>query len=101
MSWNRVAPKTQRQRRKIVAVYLGPSNFKHIGDRHTIADQINEAFAPYDLSSQHPRGAPKNRSGHLRDLRDTRTLRNERGTPTGLCFLKFERTSGRSCSTEH
>jgi hypothetical protein len=36
-----VAPQTQGQRRKIVAVYLDPSNFKNIGDGHTIADQIN------------------------------------------------------------
>jgi len=46
---NLVAPQTQGQRRKIVAVYLDPSNFKHIGDGHTIADQINEVLEPYDL----------------------------------------------------
>jgi hypothetical protein len=34
-----VASTTQGQRRKIVAVYLDPSNFKHIGDGHTIANQ--------------------------------------------------------------
>jgi hypothetical protein len=45
-----VAPMTQGQRRKIVAVYLDPSNFKHIGDGHTIADQINEVMEPYDLA---------------------------------------------------
>jgi len=39
----------QGQRRKIVAVYLDPSNFKNIGDGHTIADQINEVLEPYDL----------------------------------------------------
>jgi hypothetical protein len=44
-----VAPQTQGQRRKIVAVYLDPSNFKNIGDGHTIADQINEVLEPYDL----------------------------------------------------
>jgi len=41
---NLVAPQTQGQRRKIVAVYLDPSNFKNIGDGHTIADQINEVL---------------------------------------------------------
>jgi len=32
-------------------VYLDPANFKNIGDGHTIADQINEVFAPYDLGA--------------------------------------------------
>ena len=41
---------TQGQRRKIVAVYLNPSSFKHIGDGHTVADQINEVLEPYDLA---------------------------------------------------
>ena len=44
-----MAPPFQGQRRKIVAVYLDPSNFRHTGDGHTIADQINEVFEPYDL----------------------------------------------------
>jgi hypothetical protein len=41
-----VRPAIEDQRRKIVAVYLDPSNFKHIGDGHTIADQINEVLDP-------------------------------------------------------
>ena len=44
-----VLPQIQGQPRKIVAVYLDPSNFKNIGDGHTIADQINEVLEPYDL----------------------------------------------------
>ena len=44
-----VAPQTQGQRRRIVAAYLDPSNFKNIGDGHTIADQINEVLEPHDL----------------------------------------------------
>src|SRR5271166_4020518 len=44
-----VLPLIQGQRRKIVAVYLDPSNFKNIGDGHTIADQINEVLEPCDL----------------------------------------------------
>jgi hypothetical protein len=44
-----VDQQTQGQRRKIVATYLDPSNFKNIGDGHTIADQINEVFEPYEL----------------------------------------------------
>ena len=45
-----VAPLTLGQRRKIIAVYLDPSNFKHIGDGHTIANQINEILDPYGLA---------------------------------------------------
>jgi hypothetical protein len=44
-----VAPRFQQNRRRIVAVYLDPSNFRNIGDGHTIADQINEVLEPYDL----------------------------------------------------
>ena len=44
-----VLPQIQGQRRRILAVYLDPSNFKNIGDGHTIADQINEVLEPYDL----------------------------------------------------
>jgi hypothetical protein len=44
-----VVPTTQGQRRKIIAVYLDPANFKNIGDGHTIANQINEVLEPYDL----------------------------------------------------
>ena len=33
-----------------MAVYLDPPNFKHIGDGHTIADQINEVLEPHDLA---------------------------------------------------
>jgi len=42
-----VEPEAQDgQRRRIVAVYLDPSNFKDVGDGHTIADQINEVLEP-------------------------------------------------------
>jgi hypothetical protein len=44
-----VAPRFQQNQRRIVAVYLDPSNFRNIGDGHTIADQINEVLNPYDL----------------------------------------------------
>jgi hypothetical protein len=46
-----VLPPIQGQRRRIVAIYFDPSNFKHIGDGHTIADQINEVLEPYDLGA--------------------------------------------------
>jgi len=46
-----VAAETQGQRRRIVAVYLDPANFKNVGDGHTIADQINEVLEPYDLAA--------------------------------------------------
>lgn len=44
-----VKPDEYGQRRRIVAAYLDPSNFKEIGDGHTIADQINEVFGPWDI----------------------------------------------------
>jgi len=47
-----VAPTIQGQRRKILAVYLDPANFKNIGDGHTIANQINEILDDYDLGVQ-------------------------------------------------
>jgi hypothetical protein len=43
-----ILPEIHGQRRRIVAVYLDPSNFKNIGDGHTIADQINEVLESYD-----------------------------------------------------
>jgi hypothetical protein len=46
-----VEPTTNGNRRRIVAVYLDPSNFKNIGDGHTIADQINEILGPYGLGA--------------------------------------------------
>jgi hypothetical protein len=44
-----VAPEFQQTRRRIVAVFLDPANFKNIGDGHTIADQINEVLEPHNL----------------------------------------------------
>jgi hypothetical protein len=44
-----ILPPIQGQRRNIVAVYLDPSNFKHIGDGHTIAIQIIEVLEPAGL----------------------------------------------------
>lgn len=44
-----IKPSEGGQRRRIVAAYLDPSNFKEIGDGHTIADQINEVLAPWDV----------------------------------------------------
>ena len=44
-----VLPLTQEERRRIVAVYLDPANFRDIGDGHTIANQINEVLEPYGL----------------------------------------------------
>jgi hypothetical protein len=44
-----VKPNESGQRRRIVAAYLDPSNFKEIGDGHTIAYQINDVLAPWDI----------------------------------------------------
>ena len=55
MSWHRwwwrrlLIPTDTGERRRIVAAYLDPANFKEIGDGHTIADQINEVFEPWDI----------------------------------------------------
>lgn len=47
-----VKPNESHERRRIVAAYLDPSNFKDIGDGHTIADQINEVLAPWDIACE-------------------------------------------------
>lgn len=44
-----IKPDENGQRRRIVAAYLDPANYKDIGDGHTIADQINEVLAPWDV----------------------------------------------------
>ena len=44
-----IRPDETGQRRRIVAAYLDPANFKEIGDGHTIADQINEVFDPWEI----------------------------------------------------
>ena len=44
-----VAPRGGEQRRRIVAAYLDPANFKEIGDGHTIADQINQVLEPWEI----------------------------------------------------
>jgi hypothetical protein len=41
-----VAPTPQGQRRRILAVYLDPANFKNIGDGHTIATPDWAEFSP-------------------------------------------------------
>jgi hypothetical protein len=46
-----VASSVGGQRRRIVAIYLDPSNFKHIGTGPSVARQMQEVFAQYgDLS---------------------------------------------------
>lgn len=47
-----VKPLLEGQRRRIVACYLDPANFKQIGDGHTIGDQINEVLAEWDLACE-------------------------------------------------
>ena len=52
---NFIVPKIQGQRRRIVAVYADPANFNPIYDSrlgeagHSVADQLNEVLAPYEL----------------------------------------------------
>jgi len=47
-----IKPNENGQRRRIIAAYLDPSNFKEIGDGHTIADQINEVLDPWDVACE-------------------------------------------------
>lgn len=47
-----IKPDEMGNRRRIVVCYLDPSNFKNIGDGHTIADQINEVFEPWDVACE-------------------------------------------------
>jgi hypothetical protein len=47
-----VKPDVGCQRRRIIAAYLDPANFKDIGDGHTIADQLNEVFDPWEISCE-------------------------------------------------
>jgi hypothetical protein len=44
-----VKPLYQGQQRRVCAVFLDPSNFKDIGDGHTIADQLQDQFSPYNI----------------------------------------------------
>jgi hypothetical protein len=44
-----VKPLYQGQQRRVCAVFLDPSNFKDIGDGHTIADQLQDQFASYNI----------------------------------------------------
>jgi hypothetical protein len=47
-----VKPEDEGQRRRIIAAYLDPANFKDIGDGHTIADQINEVLDPWEIACE-------------------------------------------------
>ena len=48
-----LSPTIGGHRRRVVAVYLDPSNFKHIGTGPSVAQQMQEVFAQYgDLSVQ-------------------------------------------------
>lgn len=47
-----IKPRQDGQRRRIVACYLDPANFKQTGDGHTIADQMNEVLAEWDVACE-------------------------------------------------
>jgi hypothetical protein len=73
------------QRRRIVAAYLDPANFKDIGDGHTIADQINEVFEPWEIACQR---ASNDRLGGWQLL--YRMLRTGEFEITDVCPRTFE-----------
>jgi hypothetical protein len=80
-----LAPNEQGQRRRIVAAYLDPANFKDIGDGHTIADQINEVFEPWDVVCER---ASNDRLGGWQLL--YRMLRTGEFEITDVCPRTFE-----------
>jgi hypothetical protein len=78
-------PDEHGQRRRIVAAYLDPANFKEIGDGHTIADQINEVFEPWDIVCER---ASNDRLGGWQLL--YRMLRTGEFEITDVCPRTFE-----------
>jgi Terminase large subunit, T4likevirus-type, N-terminal len=80
-----IRPDENGQRRRIVAAYLDPANFKDIGDGHTIADQINEVFDPWEITCER---ASNDRLGGWQLL--YRMLRTGEFEITDVCPRTFE-----------
>ena len=80
-----IKPDENGQRRRIVAAYLDPANFKEIGDGHTIADQINEVFDPWEITCER---ASNDRLGGWQLL--YRMLRTGEFEITDVCPRTFE-----------
>ena len=80
-----LAPRLGGQRRRIVAAYLDPSNFKEIGDGHTIADQINAVLEPWEVVCER---ASNDRLGGWQLL--YRLLRTGEFEVTDVCPRTFE-----------
>ncbi len=80
-----IKPPLDGQRRRIVAAYLDPANFKEIGDGHTIADQINEVLEPWDAACER---ASNDRAGGWQLL--YRMLRTGEFEITDVCPKTFE-----------
>jgi hypothetical protein len=80
-----IKPGENGQRRRIVAAYLDPSNFKEIGDGHTIADQINQVLDPWEITCER---ASNDRLGGWQLL--YRMLRTGEFEMTDVCPRTFE-----------
>jgi len=80
-----IKPDEGGQRRRIVAAYLDPANFKDIGDGHTIADQINEVLEPWEITCER---ASNDRLGGWQLL--YRMLRTGEFEVTDVCPQTFE-----------
>ena len=80
-----IKPDENGQRRRIVAAYLDPANFKDIGDGHTIADQLNEVFDPWEITCER---ASNDRIGGWQLL--YRMLRTGEFELTDVCPRSFE-----------
>ncbi|HEV2273561.1 MAG TPA: hypothetical protein VGR96_05310, partial [Acidobacteriaceae bacterium] len=80
-----IKPGVDGHRRRIVAAYLDPANFKEIGDGHTIADQINDVLEPWEVVCQR---ASNDRQGGWQLL--YRMLRTGEFEMTDVCPKSFE-----------
>jgi hypothetical protein len=80
-----IRPEENGERRRIVAAYLDPANFKDIGDGHTIADQINEVFDHWEITCER---ASNDRLGGWQLL--YRMLRTGEFEITDVCPRTFE-----------
>ncbi len=80
-----IKPQENGERRRIVAAYLDPANFKDIGDGHTIADQINAVLDPWEITCER---ASNDRLGGWQLL--YRLLRTREFEITDVCPRTFE-----------
>ncbi len=79
-----IRPEENGERRRIVAAYLDPANFKEIGDGHTIADQINEVLRALGNHLRAGLERPPGRLATVVSHAAHRRVRNYRRVPAHL-----------------